>query len=207
MHRLPDKHPDFLDPNVMTVGITDTSYGEDHAWTDYFKAVVDINSPNPFAPIVSADSPLREIHSAHVLTQAEREQAPGHRRRQAHASLHEQRFSAPDLSRHLDGVLGSVDRLSERYQAELDRLRHARTDVEQRIAGVLTLIEGDVQEFNASQGDQRKRALQRLRRHLRQGRSLKRRLIKIERPLAGLTWSLTELLEASRAVLGQESAS
>ncbi len=206
MHLLLDKHPDFLDPDVMTVGITDTSYGEDHAWTDYFKTVVDINSPNPFAPIVSAGSPLREIHSAHVLTQAEREHGPGHKRRQTDGANHEQRFSAPELSRHLHGVLGSVDRLSERYQTELDRLRHARADVEQRLAGVLTLIEGDVQEFNASQGTQRKRALRRLRRHLRQGRSLRRRLVKIERPLAGLTWSLRELLEASRTVLGQEPA-
>ncbi|MFH2100182.1 MAG: hypothetical protein ABIJ95_11765, partial [Pseudomonadota bacterium] len=74
--RLVERHPDFLSPDVHTVGITDTKHGEDHAWAEYFKCVADVNSPDPFSPVVSAASPLAEIHSAPVLTRAQRREAP-----------------------------------------------------------------------------------------------------------------------------------
>ncbi len=65
--RFPDVH------DVETVGITDTGYGEDHSWSEHFTRVVDVNSDAPFSPIVSARSPLRELHSAHLITNRERE--------------------------------------------------------------------------------------------------------------------------------------
>jgi hypothetical protein len=65
--RFPDVH------EVETVGITDTGYGEDHCWSEHFTRVVDVNSDAPFSPIVSARSPLRELHSADVITNRERE--------------------------------------------------------------------------------------------------------------------------------------
>jgi len=63
--------PGLSDPDVSVVGITDTSYGEDHCWTEHFACVVDINSPTPFAPIVPHASPARSVHSAIVLTREE----------------------------------------------------------------------------------------------------------------------------------------
>jgi len=63
--------PGLLDPGVTVVGITDTSYGEDHCWTEHFACVVDINSPTPFPPIVPQASPTRAVHSAIVLTHEE----------------------------------------------------------------------------------------------------------------------------------------
>lgn len=63
--------PRLFEPGVNAVGITDTSYGEDHCWTEHFACVVDINSPTPFPPIVPRASPLRAVHSAIVLTRDE----------------------------------------------------------------------------------------------------------------------------------------
>lgn len=209
MHRLLERYPDFLDPDVETVGITDTSYGEDHAWADYFKVVVDINSPTPFAPIVSAHSPLREIHSAQVLTQQERSGADDTKRRRpvgVSQAAPEKRFTSTELNHHLQDVLSSIDRLALRYEAALTGLRNARTEVEKHLSHVVQMIEGDVARFNASDGSERRRALRRLRRHLRQDRKLKRRLVEIDKPLAGMKWSLTQMLEASRARLHTEPA-
>ncbi|MBI5843263.1 MAG: hypothetical protein HZB23_01185 [Deltaproteobacteria bacterium] len=70
--RLVELYPDFLDPGVHTVGITDTKHGEDQSFAEAFKCVADVNSPDPFSPLVSARSPLREIHSARVFTRKER---------------------------------------------------------------------------------------------------------------------------------------
>jgi hypothetical protein len=63
--------PRVFDPGVKVLGITDTSYGEDHCWSEHFACVVDINSPTPFAPIVPQASPTRAVHSAVVLTREE----------------------------------------------------------------------------------------------------------------------------------------
>lgn len=70
--RIVERYPDFLAPGVHTVGITDTKHGEDQSFAEAFKCVADINSPDPFSPLVSALSPLREIHSARVLTRREK---------------------------------------------------------------------------------------------------------------------------------------
>lgn len=63
--------PRIFDPKVNVVAFTDTGYGEDHCWTEYFACVVDINSPAPFTPIVTHASPAQEVHSAIVLTREE----------------------------------------------------------------------------------------------------------------------------------------
>lgn len=70
--RLAQRFPAALASGTETVGITDTGYGEDHCWTRHFARVADVNSDSPFPPFVSADSPLTTLHSARVLTNAER---------------------------------------------------------------------------------------------------------------------------------------
>ena len=44
------RYPDLCDPGVITVGMTDTGYGEDHCWAEFFTHVVDVNSDTPFGP-------------------------------------------------------------------------------------------------------------------------------------------------------------
>lgn len=71
VQRLAEAFPASTDPDVETVGISDTAHGDDHCWTDHFTKVVDINSPAPFPLIAPELSPLREVHSATVLTRQE----------------------------------------------------------------------------------------------------------------------------------------
>lgn len=72
IERLREICPGALDPTANVLAITDTSYGEDHCWTEHFSCVVDINSPTPFAPIVTHASPNRAVHSAVLLSSQEK---------------------------------------------------------------------------------------------------------------------------------------
>lgn len=71
VRRLRQLRPDIADRDVVTVGISDTQYGEDHCWAGYFHSVADINGEWPFPEQVAADARLRAVHSAQVLTQDE----------------------------------------------------------------------------------------------------------------------------------------
>ncbi len=74
LHELRTRYPHLLGaPDVVTVGVSDTGYGEDHCWSEAFSHVVDVNSTTGFPPIVPASSPLRAILSAQVLTRGEKD--------------------------------------------------------------------------------------------------------------------------------------
>ena len=71
VQELEKKFPDIFKPWTCSVGITDTGYGEDHCWAHHFDVVIDINSTDPFPPIVRSTSPCHHIHSAEVLSRKE----------------------------------------------------------------------------------------------------------------------------------------
>ena len=104
------------DSEVEIVGISDTSRGEDHCWAQHFTCVVDINSPTPFPAIVSSDSPLREVHSATLLTKHERDRrAAGHpnyldaRREKLAPAQKKRELTREDLERRLGWLLKRVN--------------------------------------------------------------------------------------------------
>ena len=72
VQRLAKAYPDFLQPSVVKVGISDTSHGEDFYWSTVFTRLVDVNSPQPFSPIVAEDSPLQDLISCQLMSQSER---------------------------------------------------------------------------------------------------------------------------------------
>jgi len=115
--------PRVFEQDVNVLGITDTSYGEDHCWTEHFACIVDINSPTPFTPIVTQVSPTRAVHSAIVLTREEQ-----HRRDNGDAGYLDARRKgrAPtervDLDREalhslLADPLAEINRLAARTQS------------------------------------------------------------------------------------------
>ncbi len=99
------RYPALLDPRTVSVGISDTAYGEDHVWTRMFSTVIDINSPAPFSPVVPSEARVRSIHSALVLTQ------------------HEQRTRGVLRDDYLDPRRGNVvlEQARARQRAELER--------------------------------------------------------------------------------------
>lgn len=118
--RLRERLPEVLDPRSETVGITDTGYGEDHCWAEHFTRVVDANSDAPFSPLVGMRSPLREVHSAELLTR--REEA---RRSLGDPAWLDPRRAAPPRERartlraaELSLVLGDLRDEAERLSAD-----------------------------------------------------------------------------------------
>lgn len=103
------------DPEVEIVGVSDTSRGEDHCWAEHFTRVVDVNSPTPFPAIVSSESPLREVHSAMLLTKHER-------------------------ARRAAGEPGYLDARREKLALPHSKLELTREDLERRLGWVLRRI-------------------------------------------------------------------
>ena len=66
IRHLVEHFPDFLDKNVSKVGISDTSHGEDFYWLTAFTTLVDVNSPNPYTPIIPENSPLQTLISCKI---------------------------------------------------------------------------------------------------------------------------------------------
>ncbi|RLB63718.1 MAG: hypothetical protein DRI90_06210 [Deltaproteobacteria bacterium] len=205
---LHERYPDFRAADVETVGVTDTSYGEDGAWTNHFKQVIDINSPNPFAPIVFRDSPLRAIHSAQVMSWAEHQGEGGERRRTApgrhppRGSEPRKRWLASELASKLDRIVHQVEQLAADYRTRAATLNSDGTASRERVADWLRSIERDVVLYNSTTGAAWHRARRRLQRDLGGYRAASRHAVRLERPLASLTCQLDELLEVSRQSLG-----
>lgn len=206
-----ERHPDFCD--VETVGITDTGYGEDHSWTGHFTRLVDINSPAPFAPIVASESPLREIHSAQVLTRGELE-----RRRQGEPCYLDPRrkglrtgrartLGRDELATLLGQALAAAETLAEAYQREAGALGEAMRDLDTSLREVAAAIERTVREYNLASGRERRRVMIRLRRQLRRLGSARREAVRRERPVALLVHALTSALARARASLEEPSPS
>jgi hypothetical protein len=119
IERLRELCPRVGDPEVEIIGVSDTSRGEDHCWAEHFTRVVDINSPTPFPAIVSAESPLLEVHSATLLTKHEREQrAAGNagyldaRRKKLALAQTKLDLTREDLERRLGWLLRKVNALA-----------------------------------------------------------------------------------------------
>ena len=123
IERLREICPRLFDPDVNAVGITDTSYGEDHCWTEHFACVVDINSPTPFPPIVPQASPARAVHSATVLTREEQRRRNNgdagylDLRRKNQAPTEKVELDREALRNRLGDLLSEINRLAARSRA------------------------------------------------------------------------------------------
>lgn len=120
--RLREISPDLFNAGAKVVAISDTSYREDHCWAEHFSCVVDVNSPTPFVPVVTQDSPNREMHSAVLLTRHEqRRRAIGDEgyldaRRKTDASTQRVELDRDALLTRLGHLLGEINQLAERVE-------------------------------------------------------------------------------------------
>ena len=205
---LVDKHPEITDPTVCTVGITDTGYGEDHCWARFLTRVIDVNSRHPFPPIVSADSPLKEVHSASVLTQGERERReagePAYQDPRRYTTLHRAErvvLEGRDLVSRLGARPDFAEVLSAACEKQEERLDDARRGLSAQMKSLRKRLEDAIAGFNSSSGPARRKSMTELKRCLRADASAHRQLARLERPLSTLAFELTEVLASSRACL------
>jgi hypothetical protein len=195
------RYPDLEDPAVVSVGITDTDRGEDHCWADHFTRVVDVNSSAPFPPIVRAASPLREIHSAALLTRRERGGGGSRDPRRPPRAWRDRVFSGAELLARLAGAAELVEELAVQADEIAARLDQARRSVREQIQAVTEGLESLVRTLNDASGDAHQAAAEELRRELRRERGLRRALVRAERPLASLACARAKILASSRAAL------
>ena len=117
--RLREISPDLFTAGAKVVAISDTSYGEDHCWTEHFSCVVDVNSPTPFAPVVIQGSPIREMHSATLLTRDEQSRrANGDKgyldaRRKTQPPTQGVELNRDAVLTRLGNLLGEINQLAE----------------------------------------------------------------------------------------------
>lgn len=128
---------DLGDPDVEIVGISDTSRGEDHCWAEHFTRVVDINSPTPFPAIVSAASPLLEVHSATVLSKHERER----RAAGEHDYLDARRKKLAPIRTKLELTRGDLERRLGRLLERVNSLASAPGQISGDIAYRLAMLQ------------------------------------------------------------------
>lgn len=204
------RFPELLDPAVESVGVTDTGYGEDHSWTDLFRTVIDVNSDTPFPPLVAAASPTQAIHSASLLTRAERDaHAHGPHGPHGDARLDPRRGEAlPDvelsaseilarlgpIAREVEGIARSIEACAWELEADRAAARAALLLLEPP-------IDAAVERYNAAPDDQRAAALTALERLLAVREACEARIVAIERPLSARACELTVALEHARAAV------
>lgn len=201
IERLLERYPDMLDPDVESVGISDTGYGEDHAWAQYFRVVVDVNSQAPFPPLVAADSPLREVHSASLLTARERATASAGR-----PPIDVVQLQADQLAAKLAPFRDRVERTAADYRRTASRLARPREALDEELAREHARIERLVAAYNAAQRRARPLALRALRRQLRSEAAVRRKLADLEAPLSRARMEIARELREARAEIGALAA-
>jgi hypothetical protein len=202
------RYPDLADRGVVSVGISDTGYGEDHCWAEHFTRVIDVNSSTPFQPIVPAASPVREIHSAAVLTRSERARRAGGEAtyldpRRPPRTLPDHVFTETELIERLAQATDGAEALACRFEECAHDLADSRRLIRDEVKEVKSRIEVIVTAFNEASGRERQTAVALLRRELRETRALRRRLARRERPLSEIACALSRLLATSRAELAR----
>ena len=206
------RHPALADPAVVSVGITDTDHGEDHCWLEHFTRVIDVNSSAPFPPFVAAGSPLREIHSAAVLTRRERERrAHGDPRyldpRRPPLLASERSFTAIEPAARLPAVAAQVERLARALEERGADLRAARDGVRERLDAWSGRIDALVRAFNDAASRERQAVFARLKRELKAERALAARARPRRAADSELACALSGLLAGARRVLAGEGES
>ncbi len=204
------KYPDVCDAGVLTVGITDTGYGEDHCWAEYFTRVVDINSDTPFPPIVSSSSPLREVHSATVLSRRERRmRAAGDDdfldpRRSPAPSNVDHVFTRDDLEVVLGALTEELEGLASVYERHASTVKAAKRALEARAVEMQARVEEAVRNYNEAPAEARGALLGELDALAQTVGKLTRRMTRIERPLADAAYAFFRMRERSRRILDEQ---
>jgi hypothetical protein len=199
------RYPELRDPGVVSVGISDTGYGEDHCWAEAFTHLVDVNSTAPFPPIVPADARVRWIVSAAILTRREKDARAGgdpafvDARRRPGAPAAE--LDRAGLAERLEPVHAEVERLCRSLDVAEHRVEAELAALAVEVSRVDAAIERDVEGFNGGEGRARSEARRALAGHLRERARVVVRQKRVERPVSELAFALDVELERSRALL------
>jgi hypothetical protein len=209
VRNLLERFPDFLDDDVETVGVTDTSRGEDRAWTAVFDRLADVNSPTPYSPLVVSTSPLREVHSARLLTRDEDERLrqgefPQREDDGQHVDTPAQTvFDRATLEVRLGPQRQQLEQLAAAYREVSAALAEPRARLQRLLDDAERRMELAVRDYNRWVGPRRELARARLWQQLRARRQLRAEERRLVRELSQLRRRIDRLQRASRAALAE----
>jgi hypothetical protein len=189
-------------PGVMTVGISDTGYGEDHSWTEAFTHVVDVNSTSGFPPIVTACSPLRRVFSAQLLTRAEKDaRARGEAwldpRRRPASGGDSRELGAAELRALLAPVRSAAERLARELDTRQRQLGAVLERTRAECAAVDRALEAAVGEALAASRKHRRTLLRAIKARI----AAEVRGARGARPVSEVAFQLALTLERSRELV------
>jgi hypothetical protein len=201
------RYPELRAPDLVSVGISDTGYGEDHCWSEAFTHLVDVNSSSPFPPIVPADARVRTICSAGLLTRREKDaRAAGQP-----DYLDPRRAPLPvaaelghaELAARLADERARIEALSAAIIEAGERLAGERAACLDQVAEIEAALEHAVEEWNRSDEQRRAELRRQLSAQQRRRDAVTSRLARVERPVSELVFRLTRALEQARAKVSQ----
>jgi hypothetical protein len=196
--RLLERYPDFME--VETVGVSDTSHGEDHPWASYFSRVVDINSPTPFPVLVPEDARLEAVHSAELLTREERAEGRVDPRR-LHLPRHGKpacTLDAPALAARWSASRHAADRLAETYREAWQALSEQRRQGDLLLARLEAAQQAATLAYNDTPGPE---AFGRVRRTAAAVTRAQARARRAMRPLLDARAAIDQLVATSTRML------
>lgn len=201
---LEKQFPDIFKSSTHTVGMTDTGYCEDHCWANHFDVVVDMNSTDPFPPLIESTSPCRHIHSAEVLSRKEQrlrsEGYPNFRdkRRHAAAPSKPQEYLASELEEILNPHLERVNGLAQAFEKREHSLASQLLSEHNSLLDAQAQLERIVNEFNCAVGPDKEQVFSAFRKHARMAKRVSARITKRLRPLSLLNCQISNVLEEAR---------
>lgn len=208
IRRLLERFPEMAHPEHEVIGMSDTWHGEDHCWTEHFDRVIDVNSTNPFPPLVIADSPLQEIHSAQLLTRLEREHRDDGEPDYVDPRRGE-RLPKPDSGDHdsesiaatLTELVADVEGLGLQRRALAFAAADETAEYRRELSATLATIEEAVDAYNDAQPGSRRRHRNRIHQLLRAQKSLLRRRTRSERAISEIALACTHKLADARSAI------
>jgi hypothetical protein len=204
VRKLAERYPQFSTAN--TVGISDTDKGEDHAWSTLFRHLIDVNSNDPFPPIVDMDSPTETIDSVHLLSQYEQRQ-----RRDDPEFLDPRRkfrppeqtcsFSQQELNERLHSHVEEANALQKEGYTVRARIRDAIDTAWGETRSAMEAFNDAVEAYNKSEQQGRDQQLTTLQNAWSTFQDAQRHLARLQRPFADKYRALQNLLHDARAAL------
>ncbi len=212
IEELQRRHPGMFSGDTVTIGITDNGSGEDQCWAQHFTKVIEVNGTSPFCPVVAHDSPLRELHSASLLTKAEQrgrlsgERTGPNRRRRTVPEGAPVVFVEEEMSTRLAGTIDAIESVASQLEGKAAEIADAYAEAQASVTAVRERIATTVERYNEAGPKDRGRLLWQLRFEVAECDLAERRMRRLLRPVSLLSFEIERLIEHSRRELEMESA-
>lgn len=205
VRRLLARFPDFAE--ATTVGFSDTDKGEDHAWISLFKHLVDVNSNDPFPPIVPLTSPTQSIDSVTLLSVYEKNRRAGGEpdyldpSRRFPPASETRVFAGEKLAQLVSPFIEEATSIQREGYTVRARIRDAIDAAWTETTASLDAFNEAVERYNTADEDSRTGQLESLSTAWKALRATQQNMTRLQRPFSDKYQALQSVLRNARAAL------